>query len=82
MIELITCTNTAPLPGNTIAPPLELNKSYQEVNRYTCSCGQVHIDVGLKSQHNYISCYKCKEHLPQTQVHWCHPTRFAELQNL
>jgi hypothetical protein len=74
----LTCINVAPLEGNTIAPPLFLDKKYQEVKRYSCSCGQEHIDVGLVSQFSFISCYKCKEHLPETKIHWCHPSRFAE----
>lgn len=71
------CINIEPLEGNTIAPPLELNKEYNVIKSYDCKCGQTHYDVGLKSKHNWISCYKCKKEIPQGDIiHWCHPSRF------
>lgn len=71
------CINIDPLEGNEIAPPLELDKDYTVIQTYTCVCKQNHYDVGLKSKHNWIRCYKCKREIPQgDSIHWCHPSRF------
>jgi hypothetical protein len=73
----IICVNVQLLPGNTIAPDLTMNKEYPAQEVYECKCGQKHIDVGLKSQHNWITCYNCREELPNGDtIHWCHPSRF------
>lgn len=72
----IICKNILPLQGNTIAPPLTLEEEYEAKNVIVCDCGSKHIDVGLKSEYNYITCYECKEILPNSEVHWCHPSRF------
>lgn len=72
----ITCNNNLPLKGNMIAPPLTIGTDYPVVNVITCDCGSKHIDVGLKSEYNYITCYECKEKLPNSEIHWCHPSRF------
>ena len=78
--------NKEPLPGNKIAPPLQIEedvdggmklKQYEALEVFTCACGQTHINVGLTSVQNYISCYNCTEELPRgTEIHWCHPSRF------
>lgn len=71
------CINVLPLVGNEVAPPLELNKEYEKVETYTCRCGQEHYNVGLKSNYNWISCYKCGIPIPKgDMIHWCHPSRF------
>lgn len=75
--DAIVCKNTAPLSGNEVAPPLEMDKDYEANNVHVCECGQAHIDVGLKSVYNWVRCYKCDTHLPNgDSIHWCHPTRF------
>lgn len=80
MIEIgnqLLAINTNPLVGNNVAPPLKLKELYTAKNVYICKCGQDHIDVGLVSRYSYVSCYKCKEELPDgDKIHWCHPTRF------
>lgn len=77
--DKLKCVNNKPLEGNNVAPPLKVDEEYPVAKTYTCPppCGQVHIDVGLQSNYGYISCYKCGTHLPETRVHWCHPTRFV-----
>lgn len=71
------CVNILPLVGNDVAPPLKLNDDYKLVQIHRCKCGQEHYDVGLKSEYNWVSCYKCKKPLPQGNlIHWCHPDRF------
>jgi hypothetical protein len=76
----LICINIDKLPGNTIAPPLVLNQAYDLKRTYICKCGEVHCDVGLKSTHNFIRCYKCGEELPDgTNIHWAHSSRFKEM---
>lgn len=74
MITLI-CNNTKPFPVNTIAPDLEIGKEYILKQDYTCECGEIHYNVGLPLEVNYVECYKCREQLPLT-THWCHSSRF------
>lgn len=74
---MLECINTKPLEGNEIAPPLEEGVFYPIVKTHKCSCGQEHYDVGLKSEYNWVTCYKCKIKLPNGDtIHWCHPSRF------
>ena len=69
-----------PLPGNTIAPPLKMNESYEVKETHICGCGNQHIDVGLVSTVTYVSCYECKQELPDgDKKHWCHPVRFKKI---
>ena len=75
---LMPCINSKPLEGNDVAPPLEEGTHYTIVSTHVCSCGQEHYDVGLKSEYNWVTCYKCKTKLPKgDQIHWCHPSRFS-----
>jgi hypothetical protein len=69
--------DSKPLPGNEIAPNIKVGDHYDLVQTITCSCGQEHYDIGLKSEYNYIRCYACKKDLPKgDSIHWCHPSRF------
>lgn len=73
------CVNSLPLEGNTVAPPVVVGQNYLLQGIFFCKCGQEHFDMGLKSKYNYISCYKCKEPIPNgDSIHWCHPSRFIE----
>lgn len=73
----LTCRNDSPLPSNNVAPPLKVGESYVAQDVITCSCGSKHVNVGLVSEYNYISCFECKAQLPDgDKIHWCHPSRF------
>lgn len=75
--DIAICIDNKPLQGNVVAPPLQEKEEYPVIDVYECFCGQKHIDVGLKSEYNYIRCYKCESNLPNgNKIHWCHPTRF------
>lgn len=77
--QVLICKNNQPLEGNTIAPPLTVDEKYTAKEVLICDCGQDHIDVGLKSKYNFITCYKSKTELPRgTKIHWCHPSRFEQ----
>ena len=82
MEEELICINIEPLVGNNIAPPLVKGRKYPVKEVFTCKCGQNHFDVGLLSQHNFISCYSCGDHIPRGDtIHWCHPNRFKNEEN-
>lgn len=69
-----------PLLGNKIAPSLVLGEEKEVKEVITCKCGSKHIDVGLISEVNYVTCFECKLELPRgDSIHWCHPSRFEEL---
>lgn len=80
------CINVKPFEGNDIAPPLKDGKRYHLLQTFTCKCGQVHFDVGLRTGYNFVNCYKCGEELPKNNdknipelpviIHWCHSSRF------
>lgn len=77
--DTIKAINKDPLPGNDQAPHLQIDKAYTAETIYKCACGQEHIDVGLKSRHNWIKCYCCDNEIPQgNSIYWCHPSRFVK----
>lgn len=80
--DIILCTNANPLDGNDVAPPLKLSE--YPINEIVLDRdGNQHLDVGLKSQQNYIRSYETKEELPRgTSIHWCHPSRFSLVRRL
>jgi hypothetical protein len=77
--ESLTCYNNLPLSGNEVAPPLKIGQTYPLKQIYTCKCGQEHYDVGLTSNYQWVTCYKCKQPIPKgDQIHWCWPLRFEK----
>jgi len=75
--DTVICKNANRLTGNEVGPPLNLKQEYPVEEVHTCTCGQKHLHVGLKSTYSYVSCYNCNEHLPDgDSKHWCHPSRF------
>ncbi len=72
------CQNIDPLPGNKIAPPLEMGKRYEIVSIVLDSKGNQHLNVGIASEVAFVTSYETKEELPQGDViWWCHPSRFV-----
>lgn len=75
--DVITCLNIDPLKGNDVAPPLAENNKYTVLAIVKDAKGYQHLDVGLKSQYNFIRSAETGEHLPNgDKIHWCHPSRF------
>ncbi len=71
------CVNVEPLPGNNVAPPLKEGEMYTILKIFVDHEGNQHLDVGLKSEYNYIDSYETEVNLPHgNKIHWCHPTRF------
>jgi len=75
----LICKHTAPLEGNTIAPPLEMGKSYKLLQIAYDSDGNPHYDVGIESTVSFVRSYETKEELPNgDEIWWCHPSRFIQ----
>lgn len=77
--DRIICNNIDPLPGNKIAPPLELKKDYAIIGETFDKEGNQHLDVGLTSTVAFVTSYETKEDLPDgDKIWWCHPSRFEK----
>jgi hypothetical protein len=75
--QVIRCIVTRALSESGIKPALTMAQEYKIEAATKCSCGELHIDVGLKSEYNYVRCYKCGEELPHgDKIHWCNSSRF------
>jgi hypothetical protein len=85
--DKLIATNIKPLPnagsdenGHKIAPPLSVDGEYIVKSVFLCKCGQDHLDVGLVSKYNFISCYKCGYSIDGSdKIHFCHPSRFVKV---
>lgn len=78
--DKVRANNVLPLPGNEVAPPLELDKEYLVFGICKDREGNQHLDVGLQSKFNYIRSHETDEHLPDGDtIHWCHPSRFVKV---
>lgn len=75
--QFLKAINVEPFPGKKIAPPLVLGHVYMLEQDITCTCGEHHMHVGLRSDYNFITCHKCGEELPDgDKIHWAHSSRF------
>lgn len=75
--QQVICTNILPLAGNSVAPSLRDGVEYVVEDICLDKKGNKHLDVGPKSQYNYITSFETKEELPNgDKIHWCHPSRF------
>lgn len=74
--DIVKIINDAPLSGNTIAPPVVIGQEYPVKNIVLDSHNNQHLDLGIKSEYNYISSWETGEELPMgDKVHWVHPSR-------
>lgn len=78
--DIVKVTNDAPLSGNFIAPPVVIGEEYPVKNIFLDKMGNQHLDLGLKSQHNWITSWETNEILPNEDVHWVHPSRVVFIQ--
>jgi hypothetical protein len=75
----VKVVNNHLLEGNTIKPNLVLHAKHEVKDVFVCGCGEVHLDIGLPLEINYVSCYKCREELPlKNNTHWCNSIRFIK----
>jgi hypothetical protein len=76
----LKCVNSKPLQGNDVAPPLKEGETYEVKDIVIDSEGNPHLDVGLKSNYNYITSWNTKEELPDGDtIHLCALNRFEEI---
>lgn len=72
----VKATNTKPLKGNDVAPPITLDQEYEVKDVFIDSQGNQHLDLGLPSKFNYVTSYETGEVLPNSnKIHWVHPSR-------
>ena len=75
--QTVIAENNMPLEDNDYAPDLEIGKEYPVLDICLDSQGNQHLDVGLKSNLNFVRSLETKENLPNGhKIHWCHPSRF------
>jgi hypothetical protein len=78
--DQVEVVNDAYMPGNDEGPLIKNGNKYPVKGMFMCTCGELHIDIGLISHLNYVTCYKCREELPNSKFggkHWTHSSRFA-----
>jgi len=74
--DIVKIKNDAPLSGNTVAPPVIIGDEYPVEHIVTDRKGNQHLDLGLKSEHNYVTSWETGEELPDgDKIHWVHPSR-------
>jgi hypothetical protein len=74
------CINNQVLKNNDHGPLLIENEKYLVKEVYTDADGYDHIDVGVVSRLNWVSCYETKKPIPRgDKIHWCHPVRFVKI---
>lgn len=82
--DSVIVVNDKILPGNDEGPMIKVDQIYPVKRTCECTCGETHVDIGLKSHLNYVTCYKCSEELPESgygHTHWCHSSRFDKIEN-
>lgn len=78
--DKVEVINDRVLEGNERCPDVANGQIYEIKNVYICRCGEEHVDIGLTSTLNFVTCYKCREDLPDgDKIHWCHSSRFYQL---
>lgn len=72
----VVITNDAPLVGNEVAPPVIIGDKYKIQHIVYDKKRNQHLDLGLKSQYNFIRSWETDEELPEgNKIHWVHPSR-------
>ncbi len=78
--DKVRVIKTSILPGNEIAPPLTMGEERTVIEVIRDRQGNQHLDVGIKSEVNWVTSYETSEKLPKgDQIHWCHPSRFEKV---
>lgn len=77
--DIVRCKNINFLTGNHIRPSLQLDKEYPIKQITLDKADNQHLDVGLISEYEFIRSYETKEILPNSDIHWCHPSRFEHV---
>lgn len=75
--DTVRCINNLPFHDREVGPPLVDKGIYLVREIVTTKGDNDHLDVGLKSKYNYVSCQATGMHIPRgEEIHWCHPSRF------
>lgn len=74
--DIVKIENDAPLSGNTEAPPVVIGDEYPIEHIVLDKKGNQHLDLGLKSELNFVTSWETGEQLPDgDKIHWVHPSR-------
>ncbi len=74
--DIIKIINDAPLSGNTVAPPVTIGEEYPIQHILIDKKGHQHLDLGLKSDYEFIRSWETGEELPEgDRIHWVSPWR-------
>lgn len=76
--DKVICVFAGLLPTRTKGPKLTEGNAYEVKNIHTENGGFQHLDVGIKSDLEYITSQDTGRELPDTGAHWCHPSRFKK----
>lgn len=80
----VRVVKTDKLSGNEIGPPgLVMGEKKKVLDIVLDGQGNQHLDLGIKSDVNFVSSYETAEVLPNSQVggvHWCHPSRVEPIE--
>lgn len=75
--DTVECIFDGLLEGNKKGPKIKKGKSYEVKEVFRDQDGHDHLDVGLVSELEYVSCHETKREIPRGEsIHWCHPSRF------
>lgn len=78
-LDYLIVVNDQVFEGNEIGPDIKNGQGYSAGDVFTCGCGEQHVNIGLESKLNYVTCHKCREKLPDGDtIHWCHSSRFRK----
>lgn len=74
----VRVVNHLPLKGNENGPTF--TKKEYVVKQVMTHNGHDHIDVGIDSPFNTITCWETGEELPDgDKIQWCYPLRFEKI---
>ena len=75
----VEVVNNKPLKGNEVGPKLIVGELMTVIGITLDRDSNQHLDVGIKSELNYVTSYETGESLPDGhKIHWCHPSRFVK----
>lgn len=74
--DLVKINNDSPLSGNTVAPPVTIGDLHIVKHIVLDRKGNQHLDLGLKSEYEFIRSWETGEELPDgDKIHWVSPWR-------
>ncbi len=77
--DKVTIINDEPLPGNDKKPAVKIGEAHVVKNITVDKEGFQHLDLGLKSNYNYVRSFETKEELKDgDKIHWVSTRRVTK----